>query len=860
MPSCEYVSTTKVNYIRVIVPNLGGIRLKMTNQKALPYNLANDLLRHKIELLIDNRPSYIPNISGDVYGNVGSVVRLASFETNEYGMVKWTYNTDDIPNRNINTGEFWATATYNGQNITSNRVRDNFLRYVPFVDIDQIIINAGTCDPIDFLNGSGLVVLDAYPDWVEIDGAYAYQDFGFDPFWYQTSPDSIFTQHKWVNEGSGSSFIESVSDSPNNETYQLISGEFRIYGRALIQADSSHGLYVEDGSFNRAAVKYNANTKMAAYYNGALITESDAGVVPVPPYPIYIDYRLSRFYSGVFVEEVAGSESGYFSAIHGGDPGPDPDTVMDLWIENKMIIGSGTNFTTVQSDVGDSGNLVDVLYVSGGLYDIADTFNRVQLYVPHNINDLYFDDIVLSQNSVVIDSGNFEDGTLGGYTNLGNSTVENVPDPVGISSGCLVRWGGGGDMLLEKELSPVLNRADGDIELSYKVYVPSSGYWSHSTSFTERNKSFLRIIPAEGYGTTVTYRPLSWVKFNTNTTDVRTFSLYVNSFGGSTMLWEYDVGPTGYWQELYQSGVPSLEDELYIGFDLGYDSSAGSGNAWSELLFEADAGLPNSGVPYETFNTWYYDNFDLNPWFSENFHNGFDVDISGGIAWDNGTANTGDALSLCASGDFIFDARVYTSGVLGSHGIRIVDGTGKYIELTGEDDTPDHLRGSFYDGTVIYRSEPIENVSWELASSTSGYWWSRIRRSVNLDSTHTYSLYYASGSLENPSVDDWVLCSGTVTGGDYDGVCSWTVPNASGLAEDCIQLSLVSSANSWGLSKLRVQASDGYLPDAPIIIDFDISSGYYSFDRSNYTTYDASAERTDYTIVDRMAGFIGGLT
>lgn len=266
--ACEFLTVTRSNYIRVILASLGRVRLKMTNQKILPYNLYNDTIRHKLELLINNRPSYLPNVSGHVYGNFGAGdVELSEFKTNKYGVASWTYPTNSIPNKNINTSEYWAVAYYEGQNITSNIVRDNYIKYFDALFFQSFIYDAGTCDTLPYVETSGYVPPSGWvepyetcdPEWLTYPN-YTTLSIGDVNFWGDLLDQSIFenqTQLKYIdNEG----ILMVTSDSANDSELLTLSGNFRVTTGYYLDTTQiiSHGI-TASGNNNILDYKWHYN-------------------------------------------------------------------------------------------------------------------------------------------------------------------------------------------------------------------------------------------------------------------------------------------------------------------------------------------------------------------------------------------------------------------------------------------------------------------------------------------------------------------------------------------------------------------------------------------------------------------------
>jgi len=127
------------------------MHIVLINKRVMPYNLLNDELSFKISVINNRRMTVNTIVSGNIYGNIGSdgeVIDLGVFETNEFGVAKFLYPTNDIPDRYINTANFWASGYYKDKVLNSSKARCNFIHRQPE---DDYIIDAGTCDDISII-------------------------------------------------------------------------------------------------------------------------------------------------------------------------------------------------------------------------------------------------------------------------------------------------------------------------------------------------------------------------------------------------------------------------------------------------------------------------------------------------------------------------------------------------------------------------------------------------------------------------------------------------------------------------------------------------------------------------------------
>lgn len=138
-----------------------NINAKAININPLPYNTINDTVYIKVEIRKNLNPSYIKDIHVKLYGNVGpdmSTMLLTSGMTNEFGIIKFEYNTNYLANKDIQTCLMWAEFEYNGVLYRSNRTLVNFIKE------DSIILHINIIDandPITRLNSDDYAIYDA---------------------------------------------------------------------------------------------------------------------------------------------------------------------------------------------------------------------------------------------------------------------------------------------------------------------------------------------------------------------------------------------------------------------------------------------------------------------------------------------------------------------------------------------------------------------------------------------------------------------------------------------------------------------------------------------------------------------------
>jgi hypothetical protein len=121
-----------------------SLTINARNKQNFPYNLTSDKIKVRITIYEDFNNSYLSGIPVQIYSNFeGSDLLLDTKNTNELGIIDFTYNTDEIIDKTISTGQIWCKFSYNGNNYISNKTRVNFI-YDQSIVIDLIIIDANT--------------------------------------------------------------------------------------------------------------------------------------------------------------------------------------------------------------------------------------------------------------------------------------------------------------------------------------------------------------------------------------------------------------------------------------------------------------------------------------------------------------------------------------------------------------------------------------------------------------------------------------------------------------------------------------------------------------------------------------------
>ena len=137
-----------------------SLSINARNKENLPYNLQSDLIKVKIIIFEDFNHSYLKAIPVQVFANFDAPEQLlGTYNTNEFGVIDFIYNTDQIVNKTINTGQIWCKFSYNGNSYISNKTRINFI-YDTSVVVTLIILDAN--DVITRVtNPSGYINVDA---------------------------------------------------------------------------------------------------------------------------------------------------------------------------------------------------------------------------------------------------------------------------------------------------------------------------------------------------------------------------------------------------------------------------------------------------------------------------------------------------------------------------------------------------------------------------------------------------------------------------------------------------------------------------------------------------------------------------
>jgi len=118
------------------------LSINARNIQNFPYNIQADIIKVQLTIFKDYNNSYLEGIEVLVYANFDTEDELIGiYNTDEFGVIAFTYNTDSIYDKSINTGQIWCKFSYNGTDYISNRTRINFI-YDDSIVIDIIILNA----------------------------------------------------------------------------------------------------------------------------------------------------------------------------------------------------------------------------------------------------------------------------------------------------------------------------------------------------------------------------------------------------------------------------------------------------------------------------------------------------------------------------------------------------------------------------------------------------------------------------------------------------------------------------------------------------------------------------------------------
>jgi hypothetical protein len=122
-----------------------SISVKSINKNALPYNINNDIVKIKVDILDAFNPSYLDNQVVELYMiENNSDINIGSVITDEFGTGVFLFNTNLIIDNTINTTLMWAKFSYNGDVYISNKTRVNFVDDGTAVLITGWAIDAGT--------------------------------------------------------------------------------------------------------------------------------------------------------------------------------------------------------------------------------------------------------------------------------------------------------------------------------------------------------------------------------------------------------------------------------------------------------------------------------------------------------------------------------------------------------------------------------------------------------------------------------------------------------------------------------------------------------------------------------------------
>ena len=134
-----------------------NLSIEAKNKQNFPYNINDDNIKVKISIFEDFNNLYASGIDVLIYANFDSIEQLVgTYTTNQYGVIEFIYNTNNIINKTISTGQVWCSFTYNGNTYISNKTRINFVNDGT-VEITLIIMDANTVvtranDPNGYIN------------------------------------------------------------------------------------------------------------------------------------------------------------------------------------------------------------------------------------------------------------------------------------------------------------------------------------------------------------------------------------------------------------------------------------------------------------------------------------------------------------------------------------------------------------------------------------------------------------------------------------------------------------------------------------------------------------------------------------
>jgi hypothetical protein len=663
------------------------------------------------------------------------------------------------------------------------------------------------------------------------------------PFWTNCIDSGLFSnQNNWKyinNEG----MLSCISDAVNQISITTLSGAFRVTGGCHIAGSTadSHGFVITDASGVSITFKWNYDMggELYAEYNGSRVA-TRTGVSDRD-----FDIRISKQTNTATTSTQ--EKVSYFTGIDGGDTdyNPTSNTVCDYFINHRLTITSSGSY--LGSDVGQPGTIRNLVFCPDSGISSSNNFQTLKFTEYYSTYNIWIDDIIVRQNNVTKYSGNFDAGTLDNFSNTGIGTAVVANRPTGTGSGkCVLFPKNSGACAIERSLSAPLTRTSGNIEVYYKTCFDGDDYLADTTSWTENNQVFAKFIPTgTGVGFQWSYRPLNFIKDATQTPDFRIWwATQTISSSGNNLIWEYDMG-SGNWTYFY-NGNYNFYSPYTLKLDQGYNTGV-SGNSWSYFLLEADSGLPNSGDPYNDYRSWYYDDFEVDTQlpFTSYFWSGIYVDISG-VAIQSNKIYTNQRLSNTLSGEFELISQIRSS-TANSHGWRIVDdvSTSNYIELIYGGSQP--AIGAHF----MYNNPSISSVYQSGTLNVDPFmWWGKIKRTIS-GPTQTFSSYWASGTIINPSESDWILVNSGVN------TASWTIPTGT---FNTFYISIDSANDQFGWNELAYnQIFSEAIASEDIYVmgfEYDISGNVLGYSHISGLVYG------EYNIPGTVSGvgLINGLT
>lgn len=624
----------------------------------------------------------------------------------------------------------------------------------------------------------------------------------FDDFW-KNADDSglLYNSVEWsFRDGEGVLLTKN-----NNDVFikSNISGFWRLTAYTYIDHSENTSLHLY-----MSGVSHYVDF---SYYNDEIVASHDEVDVSTSGFSSgnYIGLRMVHQPSGEpYHITVDDSLESYFSDVDDGNPGPDGN-VTDKWLQHRIRITSSGVY--LGSDVGNPGTIVDHIFADSTSYTgyySADNFNAVDLYIPHCpcSNSIWIDDIYVQSSGVTVASGTWDDGTYQGWESInGSYSGELAIDPSSETDVALTTVSGEEPLAITKSFDTI-TRSSGEITVLYKTYFPGSGYESHATAWTERRQIFVRLHGDEGEGIQASYRPLNYIKDQTNTPDHRLWVInYFPGGAGGMSWWIYNEGGVAW--ELLHSGNYSMDNNV------SFAMNTGNGQGIRSILLESDYGLPSGGFPYGDYDTWFYDDFELSSYsglLNNTFWSGIYVDLSGS-AFEGSSWDTNDQLSDVFSGEFDLVSKIYSNDNTQDHGWRIIDNdaTGNFLAIEFASGPSNALGATYHYDDPNESSVYIEGSEGQAPWS----WWGKISKRVG-DGNQTLSFYWASGHLQQPSGSDWMIfSSGSLT-------AEWTVPTGT---FDTVYIAPTSGPDGdFGFTSLSLDSYESELQTSGIVEVFDI--------------------------------------